>query len=140
VELLPTIEWNDRPTSLEYATMAKLSTNAKTIERQDGSTEDLTLALDKKRRIDTASTRPSPGLRSSRSCSTPFSFDPIGRVSMLDEFQSAFCNETARNIRLLAPAGSGKTHSLLYRCAEVHRVQKGSARFLLLTFTRAARD
>lgn len=35
-------------------TMAKLSTNAKIIERQDGSTEDLTLALDKKRRIDTA--------------------------------------------------------------------------------------
>lgn len=35
-------------------TMAKLSTNAKTIERQDGSTENLTLALDKKRRIDTA--------------------------------------------------------------------------------------
>ena len=35
-------------------TMAKLSTNAKTIERQDGSTEDLNLALDRKRRIDTA--------------------------------------------------------------------------------------
>ena len=35
-------------------TMAKLSTNAKTIERQDGSTEDLTVALDRKRRIDTA--------------------------------------------------------------------------------------
>ena len=34
--------------------MAKLSTNAKTIERQDGTTDDLTLALDKKRRIDTA--------------------------------------------------------------------------------------
>jgi len=34
--------------------MAKLSTRAKTIERVDGSTEDLTLALDKKRRIDTA--------------------------------------------------------------------------------------
>jgi type I restriction enzyme R subunit len=34
--------------------MAKLSTHAKTIERQDGSKEDLTLALDKKRRIDTA--------------------------------------------------------------------------------------
>ena len=33
---------------------AKLSTNAKTIERQDGSTVDLTLALDRKRRIDTA--------------------------------------------------------------------------------------
>src|ERR1700691_3011573 len=36
------------------AAMAKLSTNAKTIERQDGTKEDLTLALDKKRRIDTA--------------------------------------------------------------------------------------
>jgi len=35
-------------------TMAKLSTNARTIERQDGSTEDLTLALDRQRRIDTA--------------------------------------------------------------------------------------
>jgi type I restriction enzyme, R subunit len=34
--------------------MAKLSTNAKTIERQDGTTVDLPLALDKKRRIDTA--------------------------------------------------------------------------------------
>ncbi|MFG1290322.1 EcoAI/FtnUII family type I restriction enzme subunit R [Xanthobacter versatilis] len=36
------------------AAMAKLSTNAKTIERQDGSKVDLTLALDGKRRIDTA--------------------------------------------------------------------------------------
>lgn len=36
------------------AVMAKLSTNAKTIERQDGTTVDLTMALDKKRRIDTA--------------------------------------------------------------------------------------
>ena len=34
--------------------MAKLSTNAKTIERDDGTTLDLTLALDKRRRIDTA--------------------------------------------------------------------------------------
>jgi type I restriction enzyme R subunit len=36
------------------AAMAKLSTNAKTIERQDGTTVDLALALDKRRRIDTA--------------------------------------------------------------------------------------
>src|ERR1700737_265794 len=36
------------------AAMAKLSTNSKTIERQDGTKEDLTLALDRKRRIDTA--------------------------------------------------------------------------------------
>src|SRR5271165_2061556 len=34
--------------------MAKLSTNAKTIERDDGTKIGLTLALDKKRRIDTA--------------------------------------------------------------------------------------
>ncbi|WP_119390609.1 UvrD-helicase domain-containing protein [Taklimakanibacter lacteus] len=58
----------------------------------------------------------------------------------LDEFQKRFCSDTNRNIRLLAPAGSGKTHSLLYRCAEVHRRQGGSAKFLLITFTRAARD
>jgi type I restriction enzyme, R subunit len=36
------------------AAMAKLSTASKTIERDDGSTVELTLALDKKRRIDTA--------------------------------------------------------------------------------------
>jgi type I restriction enzyme R subunit len=34
--------------------MAKLSTNAKTIQRQDGTKEELALALDKRRRIDTA--------------------------------------------------------------------------------------
>jgi type I restriction enzyme R subunit len=34
--------------------MAKLSTGAKTIEREDGSEVELTTALDKKRRIDTA--------------------------------------------------------------------------------------
>jgi type I restriction enzyme R subunit len=36
------------------AAMAKLSTSAKTIERPDGTQVDLTTALDKKRRIDTA--------------------------------------------------------------------------------------
>jgi type I restriction enzyme R subunit len=36
------------------AAMAKLSTGAKTIERQDGSEVELPTALDKKRRIDTA--------------------------------------------------------------------------------------
>src|SRR3984893_519375 len=34
--------------------MAKLSTNAKTIERADGSSVDLPIAIDKKRRIDTS--------------------------------------------------------------------------------------
>ncbi len=36
------------------AAMAKLSTHGKTIERSDGTETELTLALDKKRRIDTA--------------------------------------------------------------------------------------
>ena len=36
------------------AAMAKLSTGAKTIEREDGTEAELTTALDKKRRIDTA--------------------------------------------------------------------------------------
>ena len=36
------------------AAMAKLSTGAKTIERADGTSSDLTVALDKQRRIDTA--------------------------------------------------------------------------------------
>ncbi len=36
------------------ATMAKLSTSAKTIERADGSTTELTIAVDGKRRIDTS--------------------------------------------------------------------------------------
>jgi len=55
--------------------MAKLSTNAKTIERDDGSTIDLTIALDKKRRIDTltrfisAFIRRSLVPRSGKSCS-----------------------------------------------------------------------
>lgn len=34
--------------------MAKLSANAKTIERHDGTTIDLSIAMDKKRRVDTA--------------------------------------------------------------------------------------
>ncbi len=57
------------------AAMAKLSTNAKTIEGHDGTSVDLTLALDRKRRIDTAfevilvSIRQSPGRTSTRSCS-----------------------------------------------------------------------
>ena len=36
------------------AAMAKLSINAKTIERDDGTSTDLTIALDRKRRIDTS--------------------------------------------------------------------------------------
>lgn len=58
---------------------------------------------------------------------------------LLDEYQRAFCSSEAPNIRLLAPAGSGKTHSLLYRCVDVAARREGK-RFLVVTFTRAARD
>ncbi|MBM1170609.1 UvrD-helicase domain-containing protein [Microvirga arabica] len=40
----------------------------------------------------------------------------------------------------MAPAGSGKTQSLLWRCAELYRHADGKGRFLVVTFTRAARD
>ena len=65
---------------------------------------------------------------------------PTVRQDALDVFQRQFCESFSPNIRLLAPAGSGKTQSLLWRCVEVHRRQHGRARFLIVTFTRAARD
>ncbi len=61
--------------------------------------------------------------------------------SGLDEFQRAFCSAETKALRLLAPAGSGKTYSILWRCLnhyELAGVEK--PRFLLFTFTRAARD
>ena len=56
----------------------------------------------------------------------------------LDESQQAFCNSRRRNIRLLAPAGCGKTASLLYHCRELYRRENGTPRFLIVTFTNAA--
>lgn len=59
----------------------------------------------------------------------------------LDPVQLAFAQDPDTAVRLLAPAGSGKTHSLLWRC--LHRAEasgKANPRFLLFTFTRAARD
>ncbi|MBC2858461.1 3'-5' exonuclease [Stappia sp. 28M-7] len=58
----------------------------------------------------------------------------------LDAAQLAFVNAPEPDIRLLAPAGSGKTLSLLHRCAELHRRRGGNASFLVVSFTRAARD
>ncbi|MEW6120585.1 MAG: ATP-dependent helicase [Pseudomonadota bacterium] len=44
-------------------------------------------------------------------------------------------------MRLLAPAGCGKTHSILHRCCALHRLASGRAtRFLVVTFTVTARD
>lgn len=59
----------------------------------------------------------------------------------LDSSQKKFCHSDADYIRLLAPAGSGKTLSLLWRCKYLfeNRGDK-TVRFLLFTFTRVARD
>lgn len=59
---------------------------------------------------------------------------------MLDDFQQRFCAADDGHMRLLAPAGSGKTHSLLWRCKYIYERKRGSAKFLVVTFTRAARD
>ena len=55
----------------------------------------------------------------------------------LDRSQREFCESDARHLRLLAPAGCGKTHALLYRCLHLSK-QKDNERFLLVTFTKAA--
>ena len=56
----------------------------------------------------------------------------------LDRAQLKFCESKADNIRLLAPAGCGKTSSLLYRCRELALKAKSKPRFLIVTFTVAA--
>ena len=59
-------------------------------------------------------------------------------MSNLDPSQMAFCQSTAQNIRLLAPAGCGKTTSLLHRCRELAQNATSKPRFLIVTFTVAA--
>ena len=61
----------------------------------------------------------------------------------LDPHQQAFCTAHAKtDIRLLAPAGCGKTLCLLARCdylsRDFARSRKNPPRFLLVTFTRGA--
>ena len=61
----------------------------------------------------------------------------------LDKSQQAFCLDSHKALRLLAPAGSGKTYSLLWRChaAAMQANANGEPiRFLIFTFTRVARD
>lgn len=61
--------------------------------------------------------------------------------SPLDDSQRAFCLAPGRAVRLLAPAGSGKTYSLLWRCLHLlETTVDTNPRFLIFTFTRAARD
>ena len=62
-------------------------------------------------------------------------------AAALDEFQLPFAQDSRRALRLLAPAGSGKTHSLLWRCVQQwESAKKTKPRFLIFTFTKAARD
>jgi DNA helicase-2/ATP-dependent DNA helicase PcrA len=59
----------------------------------------------------------------------------------LDHSQAAFCNAESGDIRLLAPAGCGKTQSLLYRCLSLSQSSENQRiRFLMVTFTVAARQ
>ena len=59
-------------------------------------------------------------------------------MAQLDHSQLEFCASASRNIRLLAPAGCGKTLSLLHRCSELLTRSKSHPRFLIVTFTKAA--
>ena len=62
-------------------------------------------------------------------------------ISQLNESQTAFCEAPIGNIRLLAPAGCGKTLSILHRCLHLANVPgRSRPRFLIVAFTRAARD
>lgn len=55
----------------------------------------------------------------------------------LDSSQLEFVNSAEGHVRLLAPAGSGKTTTLLYRCK--HLLEKSPTdKILLFTFTRVA--
>ena len=59
----------------------------------------------------------------------------------LNEAQRAFCSSSSENIRLLAPAGCGKTLSILHRCVHlVRESSQGIMRLLVVAFTRAAKD
>ena len=57
----------------------------------------------------------------------------------LNDSQKEFCKSKVSCIRLLAPAGCGKTASLLYRCLHLLRRDLDSPpRFLIVTFTKTA--
>lgn len=66
----------------------------------------------------------------------------LGKTN-LDSTQQAFCLDSDKALRLLAPAGSGKTYSLLWRCLTSVRLataNEEAIRVLIFTFTRVARD
>jgi len=66
---------------------------------------------------------------------------PSEHTLPLDNFQRPFAQDRRLPLRLLAPAGAGKTLTLLWRCLELTRAAGPASGFhsLLVTFTRAAR-
>jgi DNA helicase-2/ATP-dependent DNA helicase PcrA len=61
--------------------------------------------------------------------------------SPLDKAQEQFCEAPSGHLRLLAPAGCGKTLSLLFRCVSLAKKAKPqNPRFLIVTFTVAAKQ
>ena len=70
--------------------------------------------------------------------------DLILKEAGLNTTQKKFCKVPyGKNVRLLAPAGSGKTFALLWRCKYISEKCKEKElpdpRFLLIAFTRAAK-
>ena len=59
-------------------------------------------------------------------------------MASLDSSQRAFVEAPEEHIRLLAPAGCGKTRSLLDRCAHLLNSTVFASYFLIVTFTKPA--
>ena len=57
----------------------------------------------------------------------------------LNDSQQKFCSSDDQNLTLLAPAGCGKTYSLLERCKHLVSLNRED-KVLLFTFTRVARN
>lgn len=72
-------------------------------------------------------------------------FDIVAREDGLNRSQKKFCKlPPKKNVRLLAPAGAGKTFSLLWRCKYLTEQaiinDQSKPHFLIVTFTRAAKN
>lgn len=64
-------------------------------------------------------------------------------LTTLDDSQADFTSAPIGSLRLLAPAGCGKTMCLLARCAKIASLvgpEESKQRFLIVAFTRAAKD
>ena len=71
-------------------------------------------------------------------------FDELAKKAGLNRSQKKFCKTSVnKNVRLLAPAGSGKTFSLLWRCKyiteQANENNKANPHFLIVAFTRSAK-